>query len=216
MKSTGRLPRTIPCRLAALLPMRRSSSWTATGSLQSPARWRDRHRLPCSGRRVFRRRGEDGSGVLHLLRPRAHPAALPHRRYGPLHPGGAPRLRRPVRRSDQAHGLPDRAGEDPAAANSLPEITGCACLYDTAKNRIVLFCTVQDGVTKASLRKALREKLSTYMIPSKIEILPSCPAMPTAKRTESCCARYYRNTERSQYHGRITGSSAGYPRRHRL
>ena len=68
-----------------------------------------------------------------------------------------------------------------AAANSLPEITGCACLYDTAKNRIVLFCTVQDGVTKASLRKALREKLSTYMIPSKIEILPQLPRNANGK-----------------------------------
>ena len=72
-------------------------------------------------------------------------------------------------------------GEIEAAANSLPEITGCACLYDTAKNRIVLFCTVQDGVTKASLRKALREKLSTYMIPSKIEILPQLPRNANGK-----------------------------------
>lgn len=72
-------------------------------------------------------------------------------------------------------------GEIEAAANSLPEITGCACLYDTAKNRIVLFCTVQDGATKASLRKALREKLSTYMIPSKIEILPQLPRNANGK-----------------------------------
>ena len=72
-------------------------------------------------------------------------------------------------------------GEIEAAANSLPEITGCACLYDTAKNRIVLFCTVQDGATKASLRKALREKLSTYMIPSKIEILPQLPRKANGK-----------------------------------
>ena len=72
-------------------------------------------------------------------------------------------------------------GEIEAAANSLPEITSCACLYDTAKNRIVLFCTVQDGVTKASLRKALREKLSTYMIPSKIEILPQLPRNANGK-----------------------------------
>lgn len=72
-------------------------------------------------------------------------------------------------------------GEIEAAANSLPEITGCACLYDTAKNRIVLFCTVQGGVTKASLRKALREKLSTYMIPSKIEILPQLPRNANGK-----------------------------------
>ena len=59
--------------------------------------------------------------------------------------------------------------------------TGCACLYDTAKNRIVLFCTVQGGATKASLRKALREKLSTYMIPSKIEILPQLPRNANGK-----------------------------------
>lgn len=72
-------------------------------------------------------------------------------------------------------------GEIEAAANSLPEITGCACLYDTAKNRIVLFCTVQGGATKASLRKALREKLSTYMIPSKIEILPQLPRNANGK-----------------------------------
>lgn len=72
-------------------------------------------------------------------------------------------------------------GEIEAAANSLPEITGCACLYDTAKNRIVLFCTVQSGATKASLRKALREKLSTYMIPSKIEILPQLPRNANGK-----------------------------------
>ena len=36
-------------------------------------------------------------------------------------------------------------------------------------------------MTKASLRKALREKLSTYMIPSKIEILPQLPRNANGK-----------------------------------
>ena len=72
-------------------------------------------------------------------------------------------------------------GEIEAAAGSLDEIIDCTCLYDTAKSKIVLFCTAREGVTKAALRKALRGKLSTYMIPSKIEILPQLPRNANGK-----------------------------------
>lgn len=72
-------------------------------------------------------------------------------------------------------------GEIEAAAGSLAEITDCACVYDTAKSKIVLFCTAQEGVTKATLRKLLRSKLSTYMVPSKIEILPQLPRNANGK-----------------------------------
>lgn len=72
-------------------------------------------------------------------------------------------------------------GEIEAAAASLDEIIDCACLYDTVKSKIVLFCTAREGVTKAGLRKALRNKLSTYMVPSKIEILPQLPRNANGK-----------------------------------
>ena len=72
-------------------------------------------------------------------------------------------------------------GEIEAAAGSLDDILDCACVYDTVKSKIVLFCTAREGATKASLRKALREKLSSYMVPSKIEILPQLPRNANGK-----------------------------------
>lgn len=81
-------------------------------------------------------------------------------------------------------------GEIEAAANSLPEIIDCACLYDTNQSRLVLFCTVQPGATKPALRRALREKLSSYMVPSRIEILPQLPRNANGK-TDRVLLRTY-------------------------
>lgn len=69
----------------------------------------------------------------------------------------------------------EAAGKQPAGDHRL------RLFVRHGEKPLVLFCTVQDGATKASLRKALREKLSTYMIPSKIEILPQLPRNANGK-----------------------------------
>lgn len=86
-------------------------------------------------------------------------------------------------------------GEIEAAAASLDEIIDCACLYDTVKSKIVLFCTAREGVTKAALRKALRGKLSTYMVPSKIEILPQLPRNANGKTDRVLLKSYLQQEE---------------------
>lgn len=74
-------------------------------------------------------------------------------------------------------------GEIEAAADSLEEIQRSCCLYDHGKRKIVLFCQPAPGVaaTGRDIRKALREKLSDYMVPAKVHILESLPLNPNGK-----------------------------------
>ena len=91
-------------------------------------------------------------------------------------------------------------GEIEAAANSLPQIIDCACLFDKEKDKIVLFCTAQPDVTKAMIRKALREKLSAYMVPSKVEILPQLPRNANGK-TDRVALKSYLTKGANKDHG---------------
>ena len=68
-------------------------------------------------------------------------------------------------------------GEIEAAADALAEIQRCCCLYNTAKNRIELFCELAPGAEADGKRiiHLLRERLSEYMLPSVAHILPEMP-----------------------------------------
>ena len=68
-------------------------------------------------------------------------------------------------------------GEIEAAADALPELQRCCCLYNDAKKRIELFCQLTPG-TEAdgkAIQSLLRGRLSEYMLPSRIHILDELP-----------------------------------------
>lgn len=74
-------------------------------------------------------------------------------------------------------------GEIEAAADSLPEIGRCCCLYNEARHRITLFCSVtpESGWDGRRVQHELRERLSEYMVPSKVIVLDALPLNPNGK-----------------------------------
>ena len=68
-------------------------------------------------------------------------------------------------------------GEIEAAADALTEVQRCCCLYNTAKNRIELFCELAPGAEAdgKQIIHLLRDRLSEYMLPSLVHILPEMP-----------------------------------------
>lgn len=68
-------------------------------------------------------------------------------------------------------------GEIEAAADALTEVQRCCCLYNTAKNRIELFCELAPGAEAdgKGIIHLLRDRLSEYMLPSIVHILPEMP-----------------------------------------
>ncbi len=73
-------------------------------------------------------------------------------------------------------------GEIEAAADALPEISRACCLYNEAKSRITLFCTLLNKDWNAKqIRSALKERLSDYMVPTKVVILDEMPLNANGK-----------------------------------
>lgn len=74
-------------------------------------------------------------------------------------------------------------GEIETAADALPELQRCCCLYNTEKNRIELFCelTPEADSDGKQILSQLRLRLSEYMVPSKIHILPELPLNANGK-----------------------------------
>lgn len=75
-------------------------------------------------------------------------------------------------------------GEIETVAGALPEVARCCCLYDTKKNRIVLFCQLSDsseGCTGQNIQHLLRPKLSSYMLPSRVVIMAALPINANGK-----------------------------------
>lgn len=68
-------------------------------------------------------------------------------------------------------------GEIEAIAGSLPEIARCCCLYNSEKKKIVLFCELTDGVelSGVEIKSILKTKLSSYMVPWKVNVLARLP-----------------------------------------
>lgn len=68
-------------------------------------------------------------------------------------------------------------GEIETVAGSLEDVQRCACLYNDKKSRIVLFCQLAPGseLTGNDIKAALTEKLSSYMVPNRVNILESLP-----------------------------------------
>ena len=74
-------------------------------------------------------------------------------------------------------------GEIEAAADALPAVQRCCCLYNDGKKRIELFCELAPGEEKdgKELLHLLRGRLSEYMLPSVVHILPEMPFNPNGK-----------------------------------
>lgn len=65
-------------------------------------------------------------------------------------------------------------GEIEVAVNSLSGITNAACVFDRAKDKIVLFYTTNDGNTR-DIINLIKEKVPVYMFPEEIVYLQSMP-----------------------------------------
>ena len=74
-------------------------------------------------------------------------------------------------------------GEIESVAGSLPEINRCCCLYNAPRKKIVLFCQLAEGEEKTGqqIRSILRDKLSSYMLPGKVNIMESLPINKNGK-----------------------------------
>lgn len=68
-------------------------------------------------------------------------------------------------------------GEIETAADSLPYIARCCCVYDEDKRKIALFCQLTPESTKTGkeIRSDLKRLLSSYMLPGKIIIKETLP-----------------------------------------
>lgn len=74
-------------------------------------------------------------------------------------------------------------GEIEAAADTLPEVIRCCCLYNELRRRITLFCTVspESGWDGRRVQHELRARLSDYMVPSKVIVLDTMPLNANGK-----------------------------------
>ena len=70
-------------------------------------------------------------------------------------------------------------GEIEAAAGALEGVERCCALYDGSKQAIVLFA--QGDADKISLKRQLRQRLASYMMPEKIVLLEKLPLNPNGK-----------------------------------
>lgn len=70
-------------------------------------------------------------------------------------------------------------GEIEAAVSSLEGITLCCCLYDTDKQKIVLF--VDKEFTKSEINEQLKELIPEYMLPSKVIVMKQMPLNANGK-----------------------------------
>ena len=74
-------------------------------------------------------------------------------------------------------------GEIETVLMGLKDVARCCCLYDSNKKRIVLFAelVMDSELSMADIRTYLKEKLSNYMVPGKIQILESLPLNANGK-----------------------------------
>lgn len=74
-------------------------------------------------------------------------------------------------------------GEIETAAERIPDVQRACCVYHKKKLQIHLFCEVSPGasITKHDIREELSKVLSAYMVPGRIDILPSLPLNSNGK-----------------------------------
>lgn len=74
-------------------------------------------------------------------------------------------------------------GEIETAADGLDAVERSCCLYDRERGKIILFCQPVPGAeaTGRDIRRQLREKLSDYMVPAKVQLLERLPLNQNGK-----------------------------------
>lgn len=77
------------------------------------------------------------------------------------------------------HGYRIELEDIEAAADTIPEINGCGCIYDAGKEKIILFYS--GNIHEKDVRSILRDKLPLSMLPDAVISLPSIPRNATGK-----------------------------------
>lgn len=74
-------------------------------------------------------------------------------------------------------------GEIETVAGALPEIARCCCLYNAEKKKIVLLCELTEGIDSSGveIKSILKTKLSSYMVPWKVNIMDKLPLNANGK-----------------------------------
>ena len=74
-------------------------------------------------------------------------------------------------------------GEIEVAASALDYVAKSGCIYDSDKRRIVLYCEYVPGcdMTTAQTKAELTERLSSYMVPSRVVAIPQMPLNANGK-----------------------------------
>lgn len=74
-------------------------------------------------------------------------------------------------------------GEIECAAERIADVQRACCVYRPKRSLLHLFCEVTPGsrITKRDILEALNRKLSAYMIPGRIDILPALPLNANGK-----------------------------------
>lgn len=74
-------------------------------------------------------------------------------------------------------------GEIETIAGALPEVARCCCLYNAEKKKIVLFCELTEGndLSGVEIKSILKTKLSSYMVPWKVNIMDKLPLNANGK-----------------------------------
>lgn len=65
-------------------------------------------------------------------------------------------------------------GEIEVAVNSIDNVSFAACIYDSVKQKIILFYSSHEN-GKIDIMSRIREKIPKYMLPSEIKLLDSMP-----------------------------------------
>lgn len=72
-------------------------------------------------------------------------------------------------------------GEIETAAAALPEISACCCIYDTKRKKIILYVQAPVQTRPKEIQLALRQRLTDYMVPSKVVVLQQLPMNANGK-----------------------------------
>ena len=74
-------------------------------------------------------------------------------------------------------------GEIESAALALAGVSRAACTYDSEKKRISLFCELagDSELDAPSIKKLLKARLSSYMVPGRVVVLPQMPLNANGK-----------------------------------
>lgn len=68
-------------------------------------------------------------------------------------------------------------------AEAIEAIDTCCCVYDTAKRKIVMFCTLAEGhdLNARMIKRQLKQKLTPYMVPNKVYVVDELPRNANGK-----------------------------------